>query len=231
MPRRPSTAALRSAAACSGRALRAPSASSPRDRWRVEPTFDPRRCGVGAAPSEEQPRLIHRSRLLQTAETIGRDIEVGKDGARHPIPRARPPFPRAKTESASDEQQAGIEERRFQRQSYPLDRSVGDIAVASLTTNDAQFGCRNWTGSYQLSKDGARWLFDRASIGLPSARLGSFTVRDELDKLRWDGDNQFKTDRKSRVLKPRDRRGVLHHPCVHPEFSEWERIHRSMLGR
>ena len=41
------------------------------------------------------------------------------------------------------------------------------------------------------------------SRAVPVLVRAVFTARDELDKLRWDGDAQFKTDRRSRVLKPR----------------------------
>ena len=169
--RRSSIAAVAFAAlALSGCASSAPSAS-PVDRDVSTSSSTP--AGAVSAPvSARQPRRIHRLGPLQTVEHDWRDINAGKYGAafRYLKPGS---IPQGRAQFVSDEQQAGIEKVDFSGQLSARTAASATVAVTSLTTQDAQFGCRDWTGSYQLSKDGAHWLIDRASIAPSSARLGS----------------------------------------------------------
>ena len=149
------------ALALSGCASSAPSAS-PVDRDVSTSSSSP--AGAVSAPvSARQPRRIHRLGPLQTVEHYWRDINAGKYGAafRYLKPGS---IPQGQAQFVSDEQQAGIEKVDFSGQLSARTAASATVAVTSLTTRDAQFGCRDWTGSYQLSKDGAHWLIDRASI-------------------------------------------------------------------
>lgn len=72
--------------------------------------------------------------------------------------------PQTESQFVSDEQQSGIERATFRGQLVSLAGSTATVNITSLVTADAQFGCRAWTGSYQLSHQGSRWLISRASI-------------------------------------------------------------------
>jgi hypothetical protein len=42
--------------------------------------------------------------------------------------------------------------------------ATATVAVDSLTTKDKQFGCRTWSGSYDLVQQSGQWLIEQASI-------------------------------------------------------------------
>lgn len=155
------TAAAFAALALSGCASSAPSASSVDSG---ASTSDSTGAGAVSAPvSARKTRRIHELGPLQTVERYWRDIEAGRYGAafRYLAPGS---IPQGKAQFVSDEQQAGIENVDFSGQLSVRTGSAATVAVTSLTTRDAHYGCRDWTGSYQLSKDGARWLILRAGI-------------------------------------------------------------------
>lgn len=64
----------------------------------------------------------------------------------------------------SEEQQAGIQTATFRGRVTSVAGSTATVDVTSLVTDDAQFGCHSWMGSYQLSNESSRWLIARASI-------------------------------------------------------------------
>lgn len=64
----------------------------------------------------------------------------------------------------SGEQQSGIQSISFTGRVASDDGSIATVNVDSLTTRDRQFGCRAWSGSYQLSNSGGQWLIEKASI-------------------------------------------------------------------
>jgi hypothetical protein len=64
----------------------------------------------------------------------------------------------------SQEQQAGIQSVSFKGHVSSQNGSTATVSVDSLTTKDTQFGCRTWSGSYQLVQQGGRWLIEQASI-------------------------------------------------------------------
>jgi hypothetical protein len=70
------------------------------------------------------------------------------------------------TESAfvSGERQAGITGASFTGQVSAIDGSTATVQVDSLITHDRQFGCRSWSGTYELVRQDSRWLIERASI-------------------------------------------------------------------
>lgn len=70
----------------------------------------------------------------------------------------------AEPQFVSDEQQAGIQSVQFRGRLGSIAGSSATVDVASLITNDAQFGCRTWTGSYELTYQNGRWLINRANI-------------------------------------------------------------------
>ena len=76
------------------------------------------------------------------------------------------------TTFVSQEQQARIESATFSGSLTSASKTAAIVAVDSLTTTDGQYGCRTWSGSYQLTNLGGRWQIARASIS-PSPCQGS----------------------------------------------------------
>lgn len=72
--------------------------------------------------------------------------------------------PQSESQFAADEQQAGIQTVTFQGQAPAVSGSTATVQVESLTTDDSQYGCRSWTGSYQLISSAGKWLISRANI-------------------------------------------------------------------
>jgi hypothetical protein len=64
----------------------------------------------------------------------------------------------------SGEQRADIQSVQFRGHVASRAGAVATVGVDSLVTHDAQFGCRSWTGSYQVTDQGGAWLIERASI-------------------------------------------------------------------
>ena len=64
----------------------------------------------------------------------------------------------------SQEQQAGMQSVSFNGHVTAQTGSTATVSVDSLTTKDKQFGCRTWSGSYQLAEQGGQWLIEQANI-------------------------------------------------------------------
>jgi hypothetical protein len=154
-------AAVFSALALSGCASSAPSASSADSG--VSSSGSTGAGTVSEPVSTTHRRRIHALGPLQTVERYWRDIGSGKYGVafRYLAPGS---VPQSQSQFVSDEQESGIDKVEFNGQLSARTGSSAMVAVTSLTTRDAQFGCRHWTGSYQLSKHGTRWLIVRAGI-------------------------------------------------------------------
>jgi hypothetical protein len=65
---------------------------------------------------------------------------------------------------ASSEEQANIENVQFHGRVASSSGSTATIEVASLVTHDQQYGCRTWTGSYDMTDQGSGWLIERANL-------------------------------------------------------------------
>jgi hypothetical protein len=70
----------------------------------------------------------------------------------------------SKAQFVSQEQHAGIQSATFSGNVTSNTGSAATVTVVSLTTNDTEFGCRNWAGSYQLSDQNGQWLVEQAHI-------------------------------------------------------------------
>jgi hypothetical protein len=64
----------------------------------------------------------------------------------------------------TSEREAGIASVQFQGHVISQTDSGATVVVDSLVTHDAQFGCRSWTGSYELTDQTGTWLIQRADI-------------------------------------------------------------------
>jgi hypothetical protein len=71
-----------------------------------------------------------------------------------------------KTESQfiASEEEAGIKNVQFHGKVTESSGSSATVAVESLTTEDAKFGCRRWLGSYTLTNEGGGWRIQRAEL-------------------------------------------------------------------
>jgi hypothetical protein len=71
----------------------------------------------------------------------------------------------SESEFISSEQRAGIQHVEFHGQ---LGESSGSgsatINVVSLVTHDEQFGCRVWSGSYQMTEESGSWRIEKAAL-------------------------------------------------------------------
>ena len=64
----------------------------------------------------------------------------------------------------ASEQQAHIQSVEFTGSLSASSGSSATVDVASLKTVDGQYGCRTWTGSYQMTLQGNQWLIERSNI-------------------------------------------------------------------
>jgi hypothetical protein len=64
----------------------------------------------------------------------------------------------------ASEQQADIQSVEFTGSLGASSGSSATVDVASLVTIDGQYGCRTWTGSYQMTLQGDQWLIERSNI-------------------------------------------------------------------
>lgn len=71
----------------------------------------------------------------------------------------------SESEFISSEQRAGIQHVAFHGK---LGESSGSgsatVDVVSLVTHDEQFGCRVWSGSYQITEESGSWLIEKAAL-------------------------------------------------------------------
>lgn len=64
----------------------------------------------------------------------------------------------------ASEEHAGIENAQFHGNVAEATADSATVNVQSLITNDAQFGCRTWSGSYSLTRDSGGWRIERAAL-------------------------------------------------------------------
>lgn len=64
----------------------------------------------------------------------------------------------------SGEQRAHISNAQFHGTVTSNSGSTATVGVDSLVTEDAQFGCRSWSGTYTLSHESGEWRISRAAI-------------------------------------------------------------------
>jgi hypothetical protein len=72
--------------------------------------------------------------------------------------------PQTEAEWAAAEQRNGIESAKFDGRTLTNTATGSTVEVLSLITRDMRFGCRSWTGTYQMVSRGGRWLIARADI-------------------------------------------------------------------
>lgn len=116
----------------------------------------PRRASLGPLQTVEH---YWRAIAGQNFQVAYRDLAPGA-------------VPQSETTFVSQEQQTKIGSANFSGSLTSASKTAATVAVTSLTTTDGQFGCRTWSGSYQLTRLNGRWRIARASI-TPSPCQGS----------------------------------------------------------
>ena len=71
----------------------------------------------------------------------------------------------------ASEEQANIADAQFHGGVTASSGSSATIQVVSLVTHDGQFGCRAWSGSYQMTHEGGHWRIAHAAL-TPSSCSG-----------------------------------------------------------
>jgi hypothetical protein len=76
------------------------------------------------------------------------------------------PSARSLSESqfVASERKSGIEDAQFDGSVTSSEGDTAYVAVVSLVTHDAEFGCRSWGGSYTMVEEDGNWRIARASI-------------------------------------------------------------------
>lgn len=64
----------------------------------------------------------------------------------------------------TSEQESHIESAQFHGHVASSSGSSATVDVVSLITHDKQYGCRTWSGSYEMTDEGGGWLIARANL-------------------------------------------------------------------
>jgi hypothetical protein len=83
--------------------------------------------------------------------------------------------PQSQATFVSAERQSDIQSATFSGDVTATSKTTATVAVDSLTTTDASYGCRIWSGSYQMTRLSGRWRIAQASI-TPSPCRGTGTT-------------------------------------------------------
>jgi len=67
-------------------------------------------------------------------------------------------------EFIASEQRSHIESVHFTGHLTSSTNSTATVEVVSLTTDDSEYGCRMWSGSYTMAEDGGGWRIQHAAL-------------------------------------------------------------------
>ncbi len=68
------------------------------------------------------------------------------------------------SEFVANEQQTNIQKVGFHGEVTSISGSSATVKIARLITDDQQYGCRTWTGSYQMTLQPSGWLIEHANL-------------------------------------------------------------------
>jgi serine/threonine-protein kinase len=91
------------------------------------------------------------------------DIQNGDFGGAYGL-LAPGTLPQTKSQFIADHQQENITNVQFQGRATSSGGSTATVGIVNLQTTDQQNGCRKWSGDYQLSYTGGKWLIDQANL-------------------------------------------------------------------
>ncbi len=70
----------------------------------------------------------------------------------------------SETQFVTGEREAKIKSVRFDGEMTSDSGSSATVAVVSLVTHDAKYGCRTWSGSYTMTEAGEGWRIEHAAL-------------------------------------------------------------------
>jgi hypothetical protein len=70
----------------------------------------------------------------------------------------------SESEFVSSEEKEQIAGAEFHGQVGSSSGSSTTVEVVSLVTHDQHYGCRSWTGSYEMTDGSGRWLIEHATL-------------------------------------------------------------------
>ncbi len=79
-------------------------------------------------------------------------------------------IPQSQAQFTAMERSYGIESVAYRGRLSSRSASTASVAVVSLVTRDHRFGCRQWSGSYQLDDRGGNWLIAQANVTARACR-------------------------------------------------------------
>jgi hypothetical protein len=71
---------------------------------------------------------------------------------------------KSESQFISSEEQAGVKNAQFHGTVTNETGSTATVNVDSLTTEDSEFGCRRWNGTYTLSREDGSWRIQKAAL-------------------------------------------------------------------
>jgi hypothetical protein len=81
-------------------------------------------------------------------------------------------IPQSQAQWVRIEQQTDVQSVRFTGETTNSTGTEATVRISSLVTHDLRFGCRNWTGTYQMINQAGHWLISRADITPASCQAG-----------------------------------------------------------
>lgn len=117
----------------------------------------------------------------------------------------------------SQEEHARIQSASFSGSLAAASGAAATVAVSSLTTTDGQFGCRTWSGSYQLTRQNGGGSSRERTSPRPPASQARQQLTNGHNK-RCEHIEHRADPRRARVNKPCDRLPILHKHTSIPDF-------------
>jgi hypothetical protein len=70
----------------------------------------------------------------------------------------------SESQFVANERRARITSVQFNGEVTSSSEATATVGIVSLITRDAQYGCRSWTGSYEMTNGGSGWQIARANL-------------------------------------------------------------------
>lgn len=130
------------------------STTSPAEQQAVEPS---------TTTAQTTPTAAGTQAPLPALETYWTDIRAHDFASAYGylVPGA---IGMTESQFVAGEQSAGITSVSFHGKITSDSGSAATVAIQSLITHDAQYGCRRWTGTYEMTIEGGSWLIARAKL-------------------------------------------------------------------
>jgi hypothetical protein len=114
--------------------------------------------------AESTSEITAGSSPLNTLERYWGDIREHEFGAAYEYLAPGIAAGLSKSQFIQSEEKAGIQTAQFEGEVAHEEPAAAEVQVTSLVTHDGEFGCREWTGVYGLTREHDKWSIVRASI-------------------------------------------------------------------